>query len=191
MGLENRPDDAIAECMKALEINPANIEVQNNLGMLQYEKGDRPKALASWKESLRLNPNQAAVLEPAIRALLEEGQADQAHLWIESLLRLEPRNTRVMCRIALLKTGSKYPQLSDPAGSLVLARQAREISGDRDALSQYALAAALAALKKPAEAADAASQALGLAEEAGDTALVANIRELLEFCKRSSAGGGR
>jgi len=189
--LEGRADDAIAECMKALEINPANIEVQNNLGMLQYEKGDRPKALASWKESLRLNPDQAAVLEPAIRALLEEGQADQAHLWIESLLRLEPRNTRVMCRIALLKTGSKYPQLSDPAGSLVLARQAREISGDRDALSQYALAAALAALKKPAEAADAASQALGLAEEAGDTALVANIRELLEFCKRSSAGGGR
>jgi tetratricopeptide (TPR) repeat protein len=189
--LAGRPDDAIAECTKVLEINPANIEVQNNLGMLHYKKGNRPKALASWKESLRLNPNQPAVLEPAIRALLEEGQADQALPWLESLLRLQPRNTRVMCRIALLKADSRYPQLSDPAGSLVLARQAREISGERDALSLYALAAALAALKKPTEAADAASQALGLAQEAGDTALVANIGELLEFCKRSPAGGGR
>jgi tetratricopeptide (TPR) repeat protein len=89
-----------------------------------------------------------------------------------------------MCKIAVLKADARYPQISNPAEALALARKACEISGPRDPISLYALAAALAAMHSYAEAAEAASQALKLAEEAGDASVIANIKNLLEICKR-------
>ena len=65
-----------------------------------------------------------------------------------------------------------------------MARQSCELTGYKDLPCLYALATALAKSQKLQEAAEIATQALKIAEEAGDTALAANIKDLLEFCKR-------
>ena len=186
-------DDAILESTKALELNPSNSLIRNNLARLYSQKGDRQKAAGYWGDSLRLNPNQPAILDLFALNLLEQGRVDQALECYQSFLKADPGNSLMMSRIALVKANPKYPRYVNPAEALALARRACEITGQRDFLPLYALAVSLAASQRFQEAAEAASKALKLAEAAGDSAVQANIRALLESCARAQpgpAGGG-
>ena len=93
-----------------------------------------------------------------------------------------------MSRVALLKSNPQYPNLINFPEALALARESCEITGYKDLPCLYALATALAKSARLPEASEIATQALKLAEEAGDTALAANIKDLLEFCKRNQPG---
>jgi len=181
---QGKRDGAIEEFTKSLEINPLSAEAHNFLGLAFLEKGDRQKALSHWADSLRLDPNQPETLDLAAKALLEQGQPEQALQHWESQLRLQPKNAQAMSRVALLKSNPRYPKLINFPEALALAQKACETTSYRDLLSVYALATALAQSGRLQEASEIATQALKLAEEAGDTALAANIKDLLEFCKR-------
>jgi arylsulfatase A-like enzyme/Flp pilus assembly protein TadD len=182
---QDKTNDALLEYAELQKSAPPNVEIFNDLAAVFLRKGDRANALANWASSLRLNPNQPEVLSDSARTLLEMGRPE---LSLQSLLQLQPGDSRVMCKIAALKADARYPQISNPAEALALARKACEISGPRDPISLYALAAALAASQRYAEAAEAASKALKLAEEAGDALAIANIKNLLETCKRGQPG---
>jgi len=181
---QGKRDGAIEEFTKSLEINPLSAEAHNFLGLAFLEKGDRQKALSHWADSLRLDPDQPETLDLAAKALLEQGQPEQALQYWESQLRLQPRNAQAMSRVALLKSNPRYPKLINFPEALALARQSCELTGYKDLPCLYALATALAKSQKLQEASEIATKALKLAEEAGDTALAANIKDLLEFCKR-------
>lgn len=56
---EGRYDLAIEESKKALEIDPKNISVHNNLGVLYSLNGDDEAAAAEFKKVLFLNPKEA------------------------------------------------------------------------------------------------------------------------------------
>ena len=185
---QGKTDDALVEYAELQKSAPPNVEVLNDLAAIFLRKGDRANALANWAGSLRLNPNQPEVLSGSARALLEMGRPEQSLQNLQNLLQLQPGNSRVMSQIAVLKADAKYPQTSNPAEALALARKACEISGPRDPVTLYALAMALAASQSYAEAAEAASKALKLAEEAGDALAIANIKNLLEICKRERPG---
>jgi arylsulfatase A-like enzyme/Flp pilus assembly protein TadD len=185
---QGKTDDALLEYAELQKSAPPNVEVLNDLAAIFLRKGDRANALANWASSLRLNPNQPEVLSGSARALLEMGRPEQSLQNFQRLLQLQPGNSRVMSQIAVLKADAKYPQTSNPAEALALARKACEISGPRDPVTLYALAMALAASQSYAEAAEAASKALKLAEEAGDAQAIANIKNLLEICKRGRPG---
>jgi superkiller protein 3 len=186
---QGKRDGAIEEFTKTIEINPANSGAHNFLGRIFLEKGDRQKALAHWSDSLRLDPKQPEVLDAAAKILAGQGRAGEALERWESQLQLQPKNAQTMSRLALLKSNPQYPKLRNPAEALALAQQSCEITGYKDLECLYALAAALAASEKLQEASEIGTKALKLAEEKRDTALAANIRNLLEFCKRGVAGG--
>jgi len=185
---QDKTNDALREYAELQKSVPPNVEIFNDLAAIFLRKGDRANALANWASSLRLNPNQPEVLSDSARTLLEMGRPELSLQSLQSLLKLQPGDSRVMCKIAVLKADARYPQISNPAEALALARKACEISGPRDPISLYALAAALAASQRYAEAAEAASKALKLAEEAGDASAIANIKNLLEICKRERPG---
>jgi arylsulfatase A-like enzyme/Flp pilus assembly protein TadD len=185
---QGKMDDAILESAKALELNPSDSQIRNNLARLYSQKGDRQKAAGYWADSLRLNPNQPAIMDLFALDLLEQGRVDEALECWQSFLRADPANSLMMSRIALVKANPKYPQHANPAEALALARRACEITNQRDLLSLYALAVSLAGSQRFQEAAEAASKALKLAEAAGDSAVQANIRALLESCARAQPG---
>jgi len=52
-------DGAIAECKKALEINPNYAEAHSNLGVAYGDKGLVAQAIAEYKKAIKINPNDA------------------------------------------------------------------------------------------------------------------------------------
>jgi tetratricopeptide (TPR) repeat protein len=113
---------------------------------------------------------------------------DEALECWQSFLKADPGNSVMMSRIALVKANPKYPRHANPAEALALARRACEITSQRELLPLYALAVSLAASQRFQEAVEAASKALKLAEAAGDSAVQANIRALLESCAPAQPG---
>jgi len=185
---QGKMDDAILESAKSLEINPSDSQIRNNLARLYSQKGDRQKAAGYWADSLRLNPNQPEIMDLYALSLFEQGRVDEALECWQSFLKADPGNSVMMSRIALVKANPKYPRHANPAEALALARRACEITSQRELLPLYALAVSLAASQRFQEAVEAASKALKLAEAAGDSAVQANIRALLESCAPAQPG---
>ncbi len=56
---KNVTDEAIAECRKALDINPKYAPVHNSLGVAYEKKGMIDEAVAEFNEAVAINPNYA------------------------------------------------------------------------------------------------------------------------------------
>ena len=52
-------DEAIAECQKALEINPSFVEAHFNLGTALFQKGQMDEAMAEYQKAVKINPSHA------------------------------------------------------------------------------------------------------------------------------------
>ena len=57
LGGVGRTDDAIAILKAAIELHPKEANLHDSLGEFQLKKGDKAKALESYKKALELNPN--------------------------------------------------------------------------------------------------------------------------------------
>jgi len=56
-----KPELAKLDFEKSLSINPNQIKVLNNLGLIYFDEGNSSKAGQCWLKSLRLNPNQSDI----------------------------------------------------------------------------------------------------------------------------------
>jgi choline-sulfatase len=177
---QGKTEDVVSQYTQALKSNPSDIQAHNGLAAILLQQGAPDKALEQWGQSLRLNPNQPDVLAASARVLLGMGRPEHCLQSLQKLLEIEPNDSRVMSQIALIKADPRYPQCLNAAEALALAQKANRLAGDRDPLSLYALASALAASGKTAEAGDIAAKALGLSENTDDASLTASIKKLLE-----------
>ena len=70
--------------------NPGCWMAYNNLGVVQFEKGDIDDAIHKYEQSLRLHPEYPEAHYNLGHALLEKGYADEAILQCEEALRILP-----------------------------------------------------------------------------------------------------
>ena len=104
--------------------NPTCWMAYNNLGVVQFEKGDLDDAIEKYEQSLRLNPDYAEVRYNLGSALLQKGKIDDAIAQCQKALELGPND----------------PDAHVVLGNAFMAR--RDIDG---AISQYTQALALRA----------------------------------------------
>jgi Flp pilus assembly protein TadD len=61
-----RPAEALARLIKAASVEPGSVEILNALGECHAALGEKDKALAAWRRSLEIKPDQ-----PRIQALIK------------------------------------------------------------------------------------------------------------------------
>lgn len=75
---EGRPTQALAELIKANDLDPNNPEIRNVLGIAYMEKGMFSQAINQFEKALFLNPNYVEVHNNMGTALLRDGRVKEA-----------------------------------------------------------------------------------------------------------------
>jgi tetratricopeptide (TPR) repeat protein/HEAT repeat protein len=130
-----RADQRLPEWVKALEAeHPGDFARLALLGSLFEETGDAPKALATYRHALAVNPRQIDLRLKMIRLLESQGELDAAILEYDGLIRAAPNNPQFVFEEcdALLQRGDRARALK-----LVTALESRA-DGDEDVLSRVA-----------------------------------------------------
>ena len=84
------PGDAIADWRRAIAINPWRAGYRSTLAALHFQQRDWPEAVASCKETLRLNPADLETRKLLVRALLHRGDEAAARDEFRILLEFDP-----------------------------------------------------------------------------------------------------
>jgi tetratricopeptide (TPR) repeat protein len=85
-----KPDRAIAEFEKALEINPGSAEARNNLGRALAGMGKLDEAIPHFLKALEITPESASIRGNLGRALAEKGRFDEAIPHFQKALEIQP-----------------------------------------------------------------------------------------------------
>ncbi|HYV84932.1 MAG TPA: tetratricopeptide repeat protein [Patescibacteria group bacterium] len=80
--VKGRLDEARAECLRAIELNPRRIDPRNTLAVMAAEAGDREEAVRRYREVLELAPDFVDVRRSLGEVLNALGRRDEArHEW--------------------------------------------------------------------------------------------------------------
>lgn len=142
----NQVDDAIHALEKARELAPDRAEVDFDLGLLYWKRGDVGKAKESYRTGLALDPGQSGALQNYALLLMKTGESDRA---IEPLLALKKvPGLSLASRVSLIECYLKTKDLES------VKRETDELlqSGLAPPADQTALAAVLIQGNDPAAA---------------------------------------
>lgn len=90
---QGRLDEAIAEFLTALELDPDDAYAHYNLGLAHYSQGRLDETIAAYAEAIRLDPMIGDAYYNVGRAYYERGELDEAiGAWQESI-RLDPTDS--------------------------------------------------------------------------------------------------
>jgi tetratricopeptide (TPR) repeat protein len=87
---EGRPDEAILEFQKALEIDPNNFKARFNLAYLLVKKGRLDEATAQYQLVLKIAPNYFEAHNNLGLALCQKGELDEAITQFQKALEINP-----------------------------------------------------------------------------------------------------
>ena len=67
--MRGESDRAIQDCTKSIELDPKNVDAYVIRGLAYAKKGEKAKAIANYREALKLtnNPNKRKILEQLLR----------------------------------------------------------------------------------------------------------------------------
>jgi tetratricopeptide (TPR) repeat protein len=85
-------DEAMAQCQRALEIDPNYAAAHINLGLALFQKGQLDEAVAQFQKALEINPNDAAAHYNLGNALFQKGQVDEAVAQYQKALEIDPNS---------------------------------------------------------------------------------------------------
>jgi tetratricopeptide (TPR) repeat protein len=74
---KGRPDEAIPQYQKVLEIDPVNAEARNNLGLALFQEGQVDESIDQYRKALEINPSYAEAHNNLGSALSKKGQVDE------------------------------------------------------------------------------------------------------------------
>jgi tetratricopeptide (TPR) repeat protein len=75
---QNRPEEAIPQFQRALELEPGHAEAANNLGNVLLQQGRWDEAMDSYRKALTLRPRYSDALNNIGLALLQKARLDEA-----------------------------------------------------------------------------------------------------------------
>ncbi len=170
-----RFEEAISHYREAVKIRPDFVTAYNNLGNALAARGRFDEAAAQYRQALETNPAYVKTYVNLGNLSAARGRYDEAIAYYRRGLELQPDNVDVQRTLAWLRATHPDAALRNGDEAIDYAQRAnhRCRGGRADVLD--ALAAAYAEAGRFAEALVAARQALALATQQDDRALVAGL----------------
>ncbi|HMB55404.1 MAG TPA: tetratricopeptide repeat protein [Thermoanaerobaculia bacterium] len=183
---QRRHAEAAEHYRAALEQDPSKVAAYTGLGGSLAAVGDLDAAIAAWRRGVEIDPTNLASLHNLAVALTQAGEHGEAIRWLERGLETAPNSSRLATLLAWELATAPEAAVRDPKRAEELARRVSE-TYPRQPQAADVLAAALAAQGRFDLAVPVAERALGLAQQAGDRQLVAEIGSRLASYRRGQA----
>jgi tetratricopeptide (TPR) repeat protein len=119
---QGRPEEAIAEFHRAIQINSSDAEAHNNLGGVLLQQRRPEDAIAEYREALRINPGYADAHFNLGTTLLQQGRPVEAEAEFRAALRINPDDAEADKNLgnALLQQGRAAEALDQAQKALDL-----------------------------------------------------------------------
>lgn len=85
-----RPDQAVTEFRRGLEVSPDHLELRLNLGLAQIRAGQAAEALATFQEAVDRHPDEARAHHDLANALRAAGRMQDAAASLRRAVELQP-----------------------------------------------------------------------------------------------------
>jgi cytochrome c-type biogenesis protein CcmH/NrfG len=122
---QQRPDLAIPELQKVVDLDPENVEARGNLGVLLFFHGDYKEAVPQLREAVRLQPDLWKV--QALLGMAEEHTADVADAQKDmetSFPSIQDQKLKIQVGLELVGLYTAGSDLDDAAGVITQLRKA-------------------------------------------------------------------
>src|SRR5262249_23291629 len=96
----SRFEEAIAEAIEAVRLDPVSMVAETNLAILYYNAGRYDEALVVCRKALQMEPNSARPYDDLGRILLEKGAWLEAIAALEKAVSLSNRSARCLSGLA-------------------------------------------------------------------------------------------
>jgi tetratricopeptide (TPR) repeat protein len=180
-------DQAMIEYARALQLRPEDADALYDLGNVAQQKGEIASAIDLYGKALRLNPEIMEAHLNLGNVLLERGDEGGAINHYERALTISPASVKVLNNLAWALVSVSNRSLRNGARALRLAQQANSLVNGTDPLILNTLGAAYAETRQFDQAIQVEQQALELATQRGDEALITEIRRVLPFYSNGTA----
>jgi tetratricopeptide (TPR) repeat protein len=180
---QGKYDDAVKHFVEALKVRPKWAKAYYCMGLAYARQGKFEQAVQNYKEAVRIDPNFADAHSNLGMAQTRVGNLDEAIKHYTEALRLEPDRVDTMNNLAWLWATAGDAKFRNSAEAVKLAERACELTEHKQPEMLDTLAVAYAAAGRFSEAIDIAERAIGLAEEAKQKDLAAEIKSRLKLYK--------
>jgi tetratricopeptide (TPR) repeat protein len=83
-------EEAAAQFLRALEINPADGDAHYNIGIIAYQQGRVEDAIAQYRQALELDPTLVEAADNLGSTLLQQGRTDEAIAGFRQAIQINP-----------------------------------------------------------------------------------------------------
>jgi Tfp pilus assembly protein PilF len=179
-----RADEALATLRRAIELQPADAEAHNNVGIVLLQTGRPQDAIPSLRRAIELKPEYSEAHYNLANAYTNAGQTSAAVVEFREALRGRPDWPEALGSLAWLEATDS--SVLNPQDAVRLASRAVDLTGQRDPQvmdvlgAAYASAGQFAEARRTAEAAEAAAAS-------SEPDLVAEIRSHLNLYRQGQA----
>ncbi|HXC94561.1 MAG TPA: tetratricopeptide repeat protein [Edaphobacter sp.] len=93
LGDEGKYDEAIAKCIKAIELDPRDKYAYGNWGLALDAEGKHQEAIAKWTKAIELDPRDSFAYGPLGDAFLSQGRHEEAAAMYAKVIKLDPKDS--------------------------------------------------------------------------------------------------
>jgi tetratricopeptide (TPR) repeat protein len=173
--------NAVIHLSLALDLKPEWPETRGVLALALASLGELDQATGHYQRAIREKPDDAKLHYLFAVTLAMQGNGREAAEQYREVLKLQPDNAEALNNLAWILASNPSNDVRNGADAIRLAERACELSQHRAPILLGTLAAAYAEAGRFSDAVSAAEKARDLAEAAGDKAVAAKNRELLEL----------
>jgi tetratricopeptide (TPR) repeat protein len=165
----------------SLQTNPRFAIAHNDLGLDLVSQGDRAGALEHYTQALKIDPQYAEAHRNMALALIADGKLSEARSQLYEAIRLKPDYLDAINDLAWMLSTAPDEKVRDAHEALRLAKQAVQLTGEKDAGILETLAAAYAEGGDFAQAISTVEQALKLCDAASQKQLLETLQGCLQL----------
>lgn len=175
---------AVAYYQRALEAHPSLLMTRKRLAAIYRAQGNAAAYVTECKRILEYTPDDVETRMKLGLAYMKNQQIDLAAQQFEIVLNYDQNHQKALIYLAYAVMNN------NSARAVQLTRRAAQLSGYRDAVSLYALAASYFANGDPATGTTYAKRARKIASATGNTELLKKIDQVLQSYQLQGRGAG-
>ena len=103
----NNFDSAVTTYKKIIKLNPKEIDVYNNLGLILSEKKDYKEAEKVYRKAYEINPENSKSYLNFLSTLLQVNKTEEMIIECKKLIQLNPKDSDLLCNL-----GNAFKKLS-------------------------------------------------------------------------------